>query len=101
VHRNQKEIALEVISASLPILADANGADHMNGWSWGWMMGGWLAMVLVVALIVWAFQGTGLRRGMSHRPDAREILAERFARGEISADEYKKRRSVLDRVLIV
>ena len=34
------------------------------------------------------------RRGpwrYDHRPDARAILAERYARGEISYDEYRER----------
>jgi uncharacterized membrane protein len=29
------------------------------------------------------------------RPEAREILAERFARGEISEEEFEQRRRVL------
>ena len=54
----------------------------------------------LVALIVFLVRGsrTGpsqsdedMRRG----PDAREILAERFARGEISEDEFEQRMRVL------
>lgn len=40
-----------------------------------------------------AFQTEEKRR----RPDAGEILAERFARGEISDEEFEQRRRVLER----
>ena len=36
-------------------------------------------------------------RGGKHKPqDALEILKQRFARGEISREEYEERRNVLD-----
>jgi uncharacterized membrane protein len=34
--------------------------------------------------------------GEPEGPEAREILAERFARGEISEDEFQQRKRVLD-----
>ena len=75
----------------------------MWGNSTGW--GGWLLMTLTMvafwALVVFGivalFRGTG---GMGPRDgrlelDARQILDERFARGEIDAEEYRSRRNVL------
>jgi putative membrane protein len=72
---------------------------------WGW--GGWLSMTLMmvafwgvlVALIVWparADRGSRSERpaGQSGKP-AEDVLAERFARGEIDAEEYRQRRDVL------
>ena len=69
-----------------------------GGWGHGWF--GLLWMVLfwgaVVAAIVFATRW-GIREPPERRrsPDAREILAERFARGEISAEEYRDREAVL------
>ena len=73
-----------------------------NGMGWG----GWLVMVLAAvafwALVVFGvvalFKGGrsedvyGGRRGA---PDAREILDQRFARGEIDVQEYHARQEVL------
>ena len=65
--------------------------DHMDGWGWGW---GVLMMVLVVALIgfvVWAVMRATQRTGGHPHDRAREILAERLARGEITPEEYQER----------
>lgn len=77
----------------------------MMGWyhdGMGW--GGWVLMAvamvvfwaLVVVAVVAIFRGTQ-RFGASvpnHR-DPRQILDERFARGEIDEDEYRARSGVL------
>lgn len=72
-----------------------------NGMGWG----GWLLMTLTMvafwALVVFAivalFRGTGgsVPRGESRPRDAQELLDERFARGEIDAEEYRSRQSQL------
>jgi putative membrane protein len=51
-----------------------------------------LAVVTVVALMHF---NRGSRGGVS-RPSARELLEQRYARGEIDDDEYFRRLSVLD-----
>ena len=61
---------------------------------------GWLFMLLpaaVVAFLVLAvFRLLGNRHNGEARPRTpREILDERFAKGEISRDEYEKRRKTL------
>jgi putative membrane protein len=73
----------------------------------GWMGGGWLWMVLlavaIVLLIVWAVRGTaGAGSSQQHspsdksdRPTPLEMLDMRFAKGEISEDEYKSMRRTL------
>lgn len=88
---------MQLVIALSPVLADAGGSDHMSGWGWGWMMGGWLAMILVASLIVWAFRGTGSPGAPGPKIDPEGILAERFARGEISVEEYEERLAVLRR----
>ena len=82
--------------------------DNDMGWGmWGNGMGwgGWLLMT-VTAVVFWAvvvfgivalFRGTGggrPRTGGRER-DAQQILDERFARGEIDAEEYRSRQSQL------
>lgn len=69
---------------------------------WGDGFGWWgiVMMITVLALlvvVVWAVvqrtSASGPRRGR----DAADILGERFARGEIDAEEYERRLDVLHR----
>jgi len=81
-------------------LADADGFGHMDGFGWGMMGMGWLLMVAVVGLIVWAIVQSGTsssRQSSDPTSSAQTILAERFARGEIDGDEYRRRLSELER----
>jgi putative membrane protein len=73
------------------------------GWAgWGgplWMLGGLLLVLGLVVLLVWAVtavwrSGQPSTRDPS-RPTANEILRERFARGEISEQEFEQARKVL------
>jgi Cu+-exporting ATPase len=65
------------------------------GFVWIWPM----VLLAGIAALVWgltrATTGAG-RRGPSGHERAREILQERFARGEISEQEYRERMRVLD-----
>jgi putative membrane protein len=76
-------------------------------WGWGHGAGWWVfgtIMMLVfwgglAALIVFAVRGWGGRGGNPGGyagPDARGILEERFARGEISKEEFEERKRVLE-----
>ncbi|MDX1621261.1 MAG: SHOCT domain-containing protein [Nitriliruptorales bacterium] len=61
------------------------------GWHWLWMAGFWIVVLVAVAWIV-------VRLGSSPTDDesrSRQILDERFARGEISEDEYRRKRDAL------
>ena len=71
----------------------------MYGWTGGWAgmvwMGlFWVAILAVVYLIVRSLGSSEARSGQAR--DAMEILDERFARGEISEEEYTSRRRVLE-----
>ena len=65
----------------------------------GWGAGSWLVMgfmmllfwALVAGGIVWIVRGSG---APTPQP-ARQLLDERFARGEIDEDEYRRRRGLL------
>ena len=79
---------------------------------WGWGNGGWgweawlpmmLFMLVFLGVVVWAV--VMFTRSWTSRPqyhdhdtstaDPKRILDERFARGEIDEDEYRKRRDIL------
>ena len=68
------------------------GAD---GWWWGWIMMATF-WVVIVGLVVWAIRSGG-RGDRGGRSDAERRLDERFADGEIDADEYESRRDALRR----
>lgn len=71
-------------------------------WHDGWGVGSWLAMsfvmllfwALVVGVIIWVARGHN-RIAQPPQNQARQILDERYARGEIDDDEYKQRRDQL------
>ena len=70
------------------------GCDDHMGRGWWWVMGvGWLVFLgLIVVLVVLLTRQHGAsppRRG------AHDVLDERFARGEIDEDEYRRRRDAL------
>ena len=70
----------------------------MDGTDWFW---GILMMVLfwggLAAVIAFAVRAWGTRPGQNARPlDARAILEGRFARGEISREEFEDWRKVLE-----
>jgi putative membrane protein len=82
----------------------------MNGWyDHSWSPAAWLAMGLmmlafwglIAVLVVYAIRNLGhrpvedLRDPPAPADQALRILDERFARGEIDADEYDLRRGVL------
>lgn len=70
----------------------------MDGAGWAMGLGGWLWMALGLVLVlalVWAL-AAGLSGGRPNpTDDAARILAERFARGELSEQEYQQARRLL------
>lgn len=81
------------------LLFDARGFDHMNGFGWGMMGFGWVTIVVVIGVLVWAIvQSTTQRKDVTlptNTKSAEAILADRFARGEIDNDEYRTRLDTL------
>ncbi|MFF0745564.1 SHOCT domain-containing protein [Streptomyces sp. NPDC004111] len=74
--------------------------DHgVSGWGWAAMSFGTIVFgALVVFLGVMACRALNRdrRNGGSHAaPSAEQVLAERYARGEVDEDEYRGRLSVL------
>ena len=92
-----------VVSTPQTILADAAGGDHMGGlgWGFGWgMMGmGWLVMLIVLILVIWAINRLVDRPSRVETvatASAGKILADRYARGAIDGSEYRERLSELN-----
>jgi putative membrane protein len=65
---------------------------------WGWLLMT-LSMVAFWGLIIWGiaaiFRGSSWSWPRPERRDPEQILAERFAAGEIDEDEYQRRLQVL------
>ena len=82
---------------------DHQGVEHPHMWDYGWgmMIFGPLMMIAVIAAIVAVVVLLVRWLGPSaapHGPAAKtplDILEERFARGEIDAEEFEARRRVL------
>lgn len=77
-----------------------NGSGHMGGWGWGLMM---TSMILIWALLIglavvayraWSNSAKDAAP-VATPPTAQQILAERFARGEIDETEYRGRLAAL------
>jgi putative membrane protein len=69
-------------------------ADHR----WGWGPGPWIGLLwlAVAAVVVALFVRRGRRwRAVGGRMGGEAVLAERYARGEIDAAEYRDRLAVL------
>lgn len=69
-----------------------------DGWSWwGWLLMS-VGMVAFWGLVAWVVVTLVRSPGSpaaSPRPSAQQLLAERFAKGEIDEDEYRARLEAL------
>lgn len=65
-----------------------------GGWGMIWMLLFWVG---VAVLIMWAVRNGGSSAGRDSSDRALEVLKERYARGEIDSDEFRSRRSELER----
>jgi uncharacterized membrane protein len=66
----------------------------MTGAGWLGMAGGWLLMIAAIVVGAWLIaRSNGGER--TSRTTAHDILGERFARGEISKDDYEAAKRTL------
>ena len=68
---------------------------HDGGWGVLWMILSWALIVAIVVLVVRTFSSGSPNRS-DRTDDPWAILDQRFARGEISEDEYRERTRVLE-----
>lgn len=74
------------------------GTEHVGmGWHMGsgglWMLAVWAITIILVILLV---RRIGRRPDQRAEHNARQILDERYARGEIEKAEYEEKRRSLD-----
>jgi len=74
------------------VVADWNDG-HMGGGGGVWIFMALMMLfgVVVIGLVIWLIARGGEHRTRSGLENARSILAERLARGEINPDEYRER----------
>ncbi|GCD95845.1 SHOCT domain-containing protein [Embleya hyalina] len=87
--------------ASALAVAPARHVGHMyedDGWNWIWGSVLMLVLIAVIVAAVWFLaRGASHGRGPSEPAgsSATEVLARRYARGEIDTEEYRERLAVL------
>lgn len=73
--------------------------DWAGGGGGLWMLGGLLLMVGVIVLVVWAVTRSSRAGGSPNqepsRPSPSDLLRERFARGEITEQEFEQAKKAL------
>jgi|SRR5581483_6663833 len=103
-----RPIALAALAGSLgpSTVASAQGPGPWQmhdwmGWGWGGMWLGPLFMVVLLALVIVGIAGLvrwlagSATQGAGRERTARDVLDERYARGEIDREEYLRRRDDL------
>jgi len=87
------------LSYTVPVVLNGNGHHPMDGWT---RMGGWwmwfiilIAVFLIILLIylIMSEDKKGENRLSDSNRSAEKILDERYARGEITTEEYKEMRT--------
>ena len=72
--------------------------DHMSSWGWAFMGLGsvlfWAVLIIGIVALGRHLKGRN-PFGSGSRSSAEELLAQRFARGEIDEAEYRQRLAVL------
>ena len=71
------------------------GYGMMGGFGWLGMLTMLLFWIGVIALVVWGLSNLFPARQTAVEPDALEILKRRYARGEISHEEFVQARDAL------
>lgn len=88
------------MTSTLALLAQQHWGHPMHGWDGGWMwLWGTLMMLTwaaIIAAAVWiSIRAARRDSGDGDTEEARRILDERLARGEITLEEYRERREAM------
>ncbi len=67
---------------------------YMNGFGGWWMIFGGILMIIfwggLIALIVWGIRRLSRHNNLNDRQSPLDIARERYARGEITREEYEQ-----------
>lgn len=88
------------VGAVLGAFGGSEGAQYeshrmSNWWMWLVWMGGFLVLVLVIYLVVYGLGGRGLPPGSTLETPL-DILEKRYAKGEITREEYERMKRDLE-----
>jgi putative membrane protein len=83
---------MNAVLAALPLLTHEDGRDWGHSW-WPLWLFFWAALIGTAVWLIWRRSG----RDGGPLDKARELLAERYARGELSGEEYRERLDELQR----
>jgi putative membrane protein len=76
-----------VYEATMLLASGRGPGEYMGVWPWLWVM---LKIVFTIA-VVWLLLRYFRPRRPSGTDRAKDVLAERYARGELTIDEYRER----------
>jgi putative membrane protein len=84
--------ASHLLPALLPLGGDGwwRGWGPGGGWAWLWAPILLLLWAGLIAAVVWSVARNARPPERSGTERAREVLAERYARGELTTDEYRE-----------
>ncbi|HCU70560.1 MAG TPA: electron transporter RnfE [Candidatus Moranbacteria bacterium] len=70
------------------------GNFYNNGWGGGWFGFGWIFMLVFWGLVIWGIlalvKDDKYRRRDRDERNPRDILKERYAKGEINKEEFER-----------
>lgn len=73
------------------------GFDHMDGWGWVPAVIGLVFLAALIGLLVWLINSLVRKPGTASSGQARALLDERYAKGEIEREDYLARKADLDK----
>ncbi len=80
-----------VVAASV-LISQATPDDQMTGWGWVMMIIFSTLFAALLATAIWAlYSYTTRTRADQERGSPEELLAKRYARGDITTEEYQER----------
>ena len=81
------------MSSPLPLSTLAAFNDGHMGGGWGWLV--IVAMVVMMGGMGWMMRGAG-SNGRGSSEDLVDVLRARYARGELTTDEFQERRRTIE-----
>jgi putative membrane protein len=94
-HRNQPANSRRAVEEEITVMYWYG--DHMSGWGWALasigMVAFWGLLITGIVLLVRYLGRTSEQQASARTPE--QLLAERFARGEIDESEYRDRLDAL------